>query len=220
MPRKQNKKIYSCVECNITNLDVKLRRIVNIYLCDICVKLDKYIQITKTFAKTTYYLSDDDLVNLDYIQEKSREYHKLSTYYNLSDIKEVFCNKYGIRQNQINKQLEDLSEQKDELKQERLNRKQEKIIIRQDKLIKALNKVGLELREDSNLCKEYINGSNENKLKDVVDRMCQMKYLFEYCHMDECKKKVSKYDNFNKAENLALKKYSNGNYPEKYPWLE
>jgi hypothetical protein len=61
--------------------------------------------------------------------------------------------------------------------------------------------------------------------------MCQMKYLFEYCHMDECKSEA--YDDYNeelragyypdcsvfdRAEDLALNRYSNGHYPVVYPW--
>ena len=58
-----------------------------------------------------------------------------------------------------------------------------------------------------------------------------MKYLFEYCHMDECKQIA--YENqrdelragyfpdcsvFDDAEYIALNKYSNGKYPSVFPW--
>ncbi len=61
------------------------------------------------------------------------------------------------------------------------------------------------------------------KIQDIVERMCQMKYLFEYCHMDECKEKALEEQRetleagyipdcsvFDEAEIMALDKYSNG----------
>ena len=58
-----------------------------------------------------------------------------------------------------------------------------------------------------------------------------MKYLFDYCHMNECQNLA--YDEFNEelragyypdrsvfeiAEDMALSKYSNGHYPCVFPW--
>jgi hypothetical protein len=101
-----------------------------------------------------------------------------------------------------------------------------------DKLIKALSKYKLELRDDSLLCHKYIIGKSEYDLEEIVRIMCEMKYLFEYCHMDECKeiaykeyiaeKKAGYYPDFlvfDNAEVIALNKYSNGKYPEIFPWL-
>lgn len=63
--------------------------------------------------------------------------------------------------------------------------------------------------------------------------MCEMKYLFEYCHMDDCKQEA--YEEyieelnagyfldcsvFERAEEIALNKYSNGYYPAIFPWQE
>jgi hypothetical protein len=73
----------------------------------------------------------------------------------------------------------------------------------------------------------------KHSLDDIVKRMCEMKYLYEYCHMDECKQIIyDKYDSdssdlsesinvsiFDQAEKLALEKYSNGKYPVIFPWL-
>ena len=62
--------------------------------------------------------------------------------------------------------------------------------------------------------------------------MCEMKYLYEYCHMDECRQiayeeyLAEKNDGYypdmsvsDRAEMIALDKYSNGKYPEIFPWL-
>ena len=102
---------------------------------------------------------------------------------------------------------------------------------RKQKLIKALTDVGVTLRSDSVLCKQYIDGESEYTVKEIAKRMAEMKYLFEYCHMKECKKKAynelnncNYYDPyynevlFDIAEKTALKKYSNGEYPTIFPW--
>lgn len=112
-------------------------------------------------------------------------------------------------------------------------KKEEKCLKRKEILTKALTKAGLELREDSELCKKYISGEIKENKKNIVERMCQMKYLFEYCHMNECKEKA--YNNqietfnagyfpdcsvFEDAEMIALEKYSNGKYPKIFPWMK
>ena len=110
--------------------------------------------------------------------------------------------------------------------------------MRRTELIKALSKVGLELRSDSKLCDGWINNSitdyrrrtdNSWTIGSVVNRMCQMRYLFDYCNMDEClqiayEEQQDELENgyfpdssvFDDAEYLALK----GNcYPKVFPWL-
>ena len=104
---------------------------------------------------------------------------------------------------------------------------------RRQELISALQIVKLEFRNDSALCKKYIEGDTTYSLREVVLRMCQMKYLFEYCNMEECKQIA--YDEyietfnsgyfpdfkvFDEAERIALNKYSNGIYPKIFPWLQ
>ena len=46
--------------------------------------------------------------------------------------------------------------------------------------------------------------------------MCEMKYLYEYCNMDECRQIESEEY---LAEMLALNMYSNGKYPATFPKL-
>jgi hypothetical protein len=47
----------------------------------------------------------------------------------------------------------------------------------------ALGKVGLTLRNDSRLCSNYIE-NNEGSIEFIVERMCQMKFLFDYHNMN------------------------------------
>lgn len=100
---------------------------------------------------------------------------------------------------------------------------------RKELLMKALDARGLELRADSILCQKYINGQIELDLDWIVQRMCEMKYLYEYCNMNDIKKQVYKqyvleqpngiYTNYKiseRAEKIALEKY--GFYPDVFPW--
>jgi hypothetical protein len=115
---------------------------------------------------------------------------------------------------------------------------------RKQQVNNALQEAGLELRSDSKLCQKYIDGEPIN-LDDVVKRMCQMRYLYEHCNMNECrniaynKYKKSQYNEYDRydddqcnndydekpqytvsdmAEKIALQKYSNGKYPDIFPW--
>lgn len=126
---------------------------------------------------------------------------------------------------------------------------------RKQQVNNALREAGLELRSDSKLCQKYIDGEPVN-LADVVNRMCQMRYLYEYCNMNECRNiaynkykqqrqydRYDKYDSYDRydrygdesdndndynerpqynvsdmAEKIALQKYSNGKYPDIFPW--
>jgi len=56
---------------------------------------------------------------------------------------------------------------------------------REGELIKALGKVGISYRYDSKLCGRYIIGTLENTwtLDKIVQRMCEVKLLYEYTPM-------------------------------------
>lgn len=103
---------------------------------------------------------------------------------------------------------------------------------RKEQLTKALEEKGLKLRDDSKLCMNYINDSLKERwtIDGIVERMCQMKYLFEYCNIESYMEKAEKeyYDELNAgylpdcsiidtAEAYAMK---NKEYPNKWPWLE
>lgn len=90
---------------------------------------------------------------------------------------------------------------------------------------------GLELRTDSALCTKYIEGTIDLNIDYIVERMCQMKYLYEHCNMKKIKQDVYKEYLANnsrgvkleanvstRAEKIALDTYSNSYYPKIYPW--
>lgn len=51
---------------------------------------------------------------------------------------------------------------------------------RKQELKKALQWKGLKFRRDSKYCKYYVK-TGKGSIEKIVERMCQMRYLFEYC---------------------------------------
>lgn len=99
---------------------------------------------------------------------------------------------------------------------------------RRNELQVALQKMGLELREDSRYCKKYIE-QNDGDVDEIVNRMCEMKFLFDYCDMRNVLDKVEKEhietleagyfpdsSVFDEAEYEVLGKTP---YPKIWPWL-
>ena len=92
---------------------------------------------------------------------------------------------------------------------------------RKNILVAELAKMKLELRSDSKLCQLYINRGSED-IKYVVRRMCEMKYLFEYCNLREkIGQLIQEYGGhfpgmLEKAERQILK---TRRYPEIFPWM-
>ena len=110
-------------------------------------------------------------------------------------------------------------------------------IFRKDQLEYRLKLRGLKFRDDSYLSNAYVQGKTDLNIDFVVERMCQMKYLYEYCNMKNIKSMV--YEEYieqiklnNKpnscllsetkisllAEKIALDTYNNGVYPDEFPW--
>lgn len=94
----------------------------------------------------------------------------------------------------------------------------------------TLNERGVDLRSDSVLCSSYINGKTNLTLDQVVQRMCEMKYLYECCDMKNIRTQtyndyvangyIKDYEGTitQQAEKIALKTYSDGVYPKVFPW--
>lgn len=102
---------------------------------------------------------------------------------------------------------------------------------RRDLLVNKLSLRGLKLRKDSALCSQYIAGNCDLDPDYIVQRMCQMHYLYNYCHMEQIKKQVYREHLeelvmgnaqegtvSSRAEKIALDTHSNGLYPDKFPW--
>lgn len=220
-----------CIECGDNN--GKVRQILKKVLCSNCKELDKYKLIVKTSAKKKYLIKDCDLVDLNSYTGKCR-YGK-GTFFLENEIREFCAYKYDVDCEYLDNYLNDIGADKEnKLTIQRQERERKQRVLqaqRKDELASCLKKVGLVLRADSVLCQNYINGINEDSLETIVKRMCEMKYLFEYCNMNLCKNQAYQefLDNndgeyypgivFDRAEEIALNKYSNGSYPEIFPWL-
>lgn len=94
--------------------------------------------------------------------------------------------------------------------------------IRENRLKSALKHLGLKLRDDSRLCYDYIE-NNVGDIDEIVQTMCEMKYLFDYCQIRSVMKKLKKenegiYVPFEFATEICLQK-TNG-YPDFWPWLK
>ena len=222
----------SCSECGIcmgTYSNVYMR-----YICKTCRCLDKYTSVTKTNAKKNYLLRDDDLLNLQC--SKGRSSYGEATYYNKKEIKKYLSSKLNIEYDEIDRYIKKIIDEKKMLKNLRSEKREKKRMEDKNRrrilLEEELGKYKLKLRSDSVLCKNYINGDKEYNIDDIVRRMCEMKYLYDYCEMDKCRDEAYKnyIDEMNNgyipdmrvcemAEIIALDKYSNGKYPEKFPWL-
>ena len=100
---------------------------------------------------------------------------------------------------------------------------------RRKELITELAKYKLKLRSDSKLCKNYIR-SADNSITYVVRRMCEMKYLFDYCDMRKELESVEKEHIqtlewgyipdagvFQEAEANIIERI--GSYPGVWPWM-
>ena len=93
-------------------------------------------------------------------------------------------------------------------------------IPRRDKLENKLNENSLVLRQDSKLCKKFIK-TGEPSLEYIIQRMGEMKFLFEYCDMREeleITEEMGYFYNriFDITENRVLGRI-NG-YPKIFPW--
>lgn len=216
----------SCEECH--NKKGSLRGRVSKTLCKDCNLLDKYITVTKTDCKKKYSLTDEDLGTLNEYVTKCP--YGMATHYLKDQVLELASIKHNSNPDEVENKIMEIKRVKAE---ERDKKKQIKQNKRKEKLVSELRKVGLTLRDDSVLCQNYIDGDDSEDLEWIIYRMCQMKYLYEYCNMDECKDEAYEeycniraegyYPDFKvseKAEEIALKKYSNGKYPKVFPWLK
>ena len=220
-----------CVECLIKRGTERSK--IKVVLCKDCSKLEKYQVICTTKAKNTYFIKDSDIEDLDYMEGHTG--YSYGFYYYVTEIKNVACRVHNTTLENLPNVLARLQTEKttriERRKQNGIERRNTASEKRKTKLIKALNVMGLELRSDSNLCKKYIDGDVKD-LQGVVKRMCQMKYLYDYCHMDECREIAyeQQCDELNagyfpdcsvsdQAEGIALRKYSNGKYPDNWPWI-
>jgi hypothetical protein len=221
-----------CIECNNSG---RYNNRFDVALCKECLDTnDKYILLNKTVSKKEYLLTDSDLENLKTYNIKTK--FCIGTYYSKYDILNTAAVKYNTIPDLVCDILKNIhidNEKalalKREKRAENAVKRNAKEKIKQEKrkqiLVEALTQAGIEFRNDSKLCQKYIDGEDIN-IDYIVLRMAQMKYLYEHCHMDECidiaykeqKEELKQYYTpmytiSERAEQIALQKYSNGKYP-------
>jgi hypothetical protein len=246
---KKEKAPPICEDCKLH--EGRKTRTEKIILCDDCVKKDEHTFITKTRALGEYFLNENDIEDVECIEIKNPHYRSQSMYlYKVSDIKDVFIKKYKQNDDDIfDELLSDLKYQK-KVKKEKLEKlKEDKIekahknpqkLISKKKLTKIEREILLEdkmkekklkIRGDSKLCQGYIDGSIKIDVDDVVERMCQVKYFYEYCdkekYFDLARESQAEELNagyfpdcslFDQAEMMAID--DKGGYPANWPWLQ
>ena len=192
----------------------------------------KVEKLNKTDAKKTFFLSDRDLKDIPYIEKRNPQNSNPKYMIKMFEIKEltkISKKKYKCKtKRQLNEVLGHLSIKRENTNMKRkntINRNKEK---RKCQIIEALHRHGLELRKDSKLCEGYIQGRIKDKdLNWIANRMCEMKFLFEFCDMksafDSAKEDWCN-DYFHDgwklldfAEIIALEEV--GGYPSIFPWL-
>jgi hypothetical protein len=211
------------------------------YLCSVCKESIEYKLICKSHIKNEYFITEKEMEGCEFFIIERGRFPDM-TLYALKDVIDRFALNYDIdskNMNAINRKKDELQNIKTQKQIERKKKSEQKKKLitehRKKELVKALDEYGLKLRNDSKLCNGYIDGSIKDwSIDGIVERMCQMKYLYDYCNMDECydeayEEQQEEYEAgyypdcsvFEQAEMIALEKYGNkGKYPEEWPWLE
>src|SRR6185437_7575466 len=112
----------------------------DLFLCDGCSQHVDYQLITKTEAKTKYFVTDNDLQIIDACRVYTRrhnQYKNTTTLYHLVDVEHVFANKHKVTTVDINTTLKMLKQQKEAKRILRTANKQRRIEERQQQLVNA-----------------------------------------------------------------------------------
>jgi hypothetical protein len=150
-------------------------------------EIENYIKekkrISKTEAKKQFMLKDNDLEGLKSYQFTHEIYKNKLTYYNAKDLYYKAIQKYGLLE--FEKKIEKREDclLKNIIKRENEEANLELLIdSRKKELINQLKENNLEFREDSKICKDYIQNGNNAKYKvyDIVNIMRENKFLHEH----------------------------------------
>jgi len=227
--------IIFCNECNTE--PGKQIRYIDVPVCEECQKLPKYNFITKTDAKNEYLVKDEDLAELESHKVPSNYGRRsFALLFNKLDVMQKSCERHSTSMDELSSVLESKIHAKQAKSAARRIKMQEnrtaREIPRRNRLVEALQVAGLDLRSDSKLCQMFIAGERDD-LDHIVRRMGEMRYLYDYCHMNECRDEAYEwikeerqllghcdYSVNDIAEEIALRKYSRGRYPLVFPWQQ
>ena len=156
----------------------------DVLICQRCQKEDSsFDTVTKTTAKKEYGLTDKELANIPYRLVDNPHYKCAApmTLYRVADIKKFYHeNEEAIKIRLLKR--EERAEKRRIAREAKLERLANERIEKRASLVAALGAIGLELREDSRLCKNYENGelSPEWTLDRVVQVCAEMHFLHNY----------------------------------------
>lgn len=225
---KKNPKI--CEVC--MEEDGKIFKIFGMRLCDQCRELPAYTLICKTTAKKQYHLTDKEISGLVTYSVANPHFRSASEMIliKLRDVLEFLCQKYNCDLSQAMVLLANNGQKREQKKQKMAQTREINRNQRKSELVDAMNQYHLVIRSDSKLCEGYIDGTIKNwTLPQIVERMCQMKYLYEHTNFsdeyDSVRKDMYYYGDypsseeiFDTAEHNILSKC--GGYPKIYPWMK
>jgi len=211
--------------------DGKIAKWLDLRLCDECCELPSYKLICKTTIKKQYCLTDKEITKLNTYSVRNPYYRHAPEMIlvRLYDVYEYLCQKHNCNVAQLTVILDSIHQNREKRKHTMSLKREESKNNRKILLEKALNEYQLVIRDDSKLCHGYIDGTIKDwTIPQIVNRMCQMRYLYDYCNFDEIYEKVwrniREYEHyvdsqevFDTAEHKVLK--TCGGYPSVFPWM-
>lgn len=212
---KKNKYCFSCLQKT-----TKFHDIYKIYVCKDCSKTKTpYQMVTRTTAMKEYCLKGKEVDELKCLQVPNPRFKSASPMrlYMLTDV----LAKKG------NRNIEEIKEKKNQSLLKRRQKKEQLQEERRKKLENALQQVGVEWRNDSELCEMYVSSKKTDwELEQIVNEMAFMKYLYNYTdyriRLEEEVEKIHHYEGcyyqgiWKEASDYVKSQYP---IPSKWPWL-
>lgn len=234
MPKKIIHYCDNCDNCdNCEDSDAKYNRTLEKYLCSECSESDEFTLMCKSTAKQEYFLTEKDLKDLEYYEADNPHWKSASSMklYTKTDVISKFRDKYDVDSDNEDDKKKELKKRREKRSTFNKDAREHGTKKRRKELVSALSKYKLKLRSDSKLCQKYINGTLDKEwtVDEVVERMCEMHYLFNYGkkYINQAQRS---YDEtleagyfpdsnvIDDAESLMLDKI--GDYPDTWPWMK
>jgi hypothetical protein len=228
MPKKT---IRYCDECETG--DANYNRTLEKYLCSECSESNDYTLICKSTAKQEYFLTEKDLGDLEYYEANNPHWksaHSMKLY-TKADVISKFREKYDVDSDNEDDKKKELEKKREKRSASVKDAREYSTTKRRKKLVSALSKYKLKLRGDSVLCQKYINGTLDKEwtVDKIVERMCEMHYLFNYGkkYIEQSKRSYNATleagylpdcSIVEDAEMLMLDKIDD--YPDTWPWMK
>ncbi len=220
---------YLCMNCGRVRNNGDNLKYFNYVLCFKCQRKKEFKRINEASASINFGVKDNDLLSI-----KSQIYKCYAfPYGNIMTVNINFYLKSDIEEIKNEQVLKEKKERSIDyplpfgrhLKESEIRTED----IRKDKLIEELSKYKLPLRDDSMLCITYIRGINKKTLSEIIQKMCLMKFLFDYTDyanrmrilIAQSKWRFVAYDNSERraiAQNAILKTIG-GSWPDLWPWM-